>query len=744
MILWSARSGFAKRVVLSLALALGIHTLWPCVAPGLIEPALFVQPRDSFRITDRNGLALRLTRPDGEDRRWVRLEDISPRLIDAFLATEDADFYQHEGIDWSATLRGSVSFLTPGRRLSGGSTLSQQTVKLVYGRPRGLWDKPFEMVRALALEEHFTKREILEQYLNRVPFGDQIVGVARASEAYFGKAPSELSVGEAALLAGIPQAPSATEPRRHRDRAVRRQRFVLHRMRATGAISETVLQSELSRFPRIRHESTRPWHAPRFVERILAGGEARSQSELRTSLDRALHTEARQLTAAAVRQLRSRGVQNGAAVVLHNGTGEILAYVSAAAPRGAGASLDLLRARRQPGSSLKPFVYELLFERGGHPATWLDDISTPMTGAGGALFETQDYDGRERGPVLARFALASSLNLAAIDAARRAGSTRLAVRLEELGFDVGRAEDHGAGLALGGIDVSPMQLARATQTLARFGRRLEPTYAPGALRSGRRVMERNAAALAVDVLRDGDARRAAFGDDLEDIAGGPFGLKTGTSSAWHDAWASAFDERFSVVVWLGDPAGEAMNEVSGFEAAAPVAARILAAARARADLYAGPGKAGDAPPSEEALVCSLSGARPAQSCPAAHLERFSPGDSPTHVCDVHEANGDVRLPARYARWSAAMRRTQDRIRSDGEAPLRIAYPTEGAQLLIDTRRAPTIPLRAARGRDDVPAAFFVDGRAAERWVPTPGTHRITAAFEGERVSVEVHVRSTRR
>ncbi|MFK8002123.1 MAG: transglycosylase domain-containing protein [Polyangiales bacterium] len=742
--LWSTHSGFAKRVVLSLALALVIHTLWPYAAPGLIEPALFVQPRDSFRITDRQGLALRLTRPDGEDRRWVRLEDVSPRLIEAFLATEDADFYQHEGVDWSATLRGSVSFITPGRRLSGGSTLSQQTVKLVYGRPHGLWDKPFEMLRALALEEHFSKREILEQYINRVPFGDQIVGVARASEAYFGKAPSELSVGEAALLAGIPQAPSATEPRRHRERAIRRQRFVLHRMRATGAISETMLQSELARFPRIRDESTRPWHAPRFVERVLASGERRSESELRTSLDRALHAEARDLTAAAVRQLRSRGVQNGAAVVLHNGTGEVLAYVSAADPRGEGASLDLLRARRQPGSSLKPFVYELLFERGGHPATWLDDISTPMTGAGGALFETQDYDGRERGPVLARFALASSLNLAAIDAARRAGSTRLALRLGELGFDVGRAEDHGAGLALGGIDVSPMQLARATQTLARFGRRLEPVYAPGTLRSGRRVMERSAAALAVDVLRDGDARRAAFGRDLEDIAGGPFGLKTGTSSAWHDAWASAFDEHFSVVVWLGDPAGAAMNEVSGFEAAAPVAARILAAARVRADLYEGPGKAGDAPSSEEALVCSLSGARPNQSCPAAHLERFSPGGSPAHVCDVHEANGDVRLPARYARWSAAMRRTQDRIATSGAAPLRIAYPTQGAQLLIDARRPPTIPLRAARGRDDVSAEFFVDGRAVRRWVPTPGAHQITAVFEGQRVSVEVEVRSTRR
>lgn len=489
MILWSTRAGFARRVVLALILAMSSQAAWPYAAPRLIDAGRFVQPRDSFAITDRNGLALRLTRPDGEDRRWVRLEDVSPHLIDAILATEDAEFYVHEGIDWRATLRSSVSFITPGRRLSGGSTLSQQTIKLVYGRPHGLWDKPFEMVRALALEEHFSKREILEQYINRVPFGDQIVGVGRASEAYFGKTPRELSVGEAALLAGIPQAPSATEPRRHRERAVRRQRFVLHRMRAMGMITDLVLQGELAHFPRIQQESTRPWHAPRFVERVLASGEARTGRALQTSLDRVLHIEARQLTAAAVRQLRGRGVKNGAAVVLHNGTGEILAYVSAADPSGPGGSLDLLRARRQPGSSLKPFVYELLFERGGHPATWLDDISTPMTGADGALFETQDYDGRERGPVLARFALASSLNLAAIDAARRAGSTRVAQRLDELGFDVGRIEDHGAGLALGGIDVSPMQLARATQSLARFGRRLEPSHVRQGLRSGARVMD---------------------------------------------------------------------------------------------------------------------------------------------------------------------------------------------------------------------------------------------------------------
>ena len=423
------------------------HFAWAGLAPHLVDRTDFVQPASSLTITDRAGVPLRLTRPDGEDRRWVRLAEISPHLIDAFVAVEDARFAEHDGVDLLASGRALVSVFVPGMRLSGGSTLTQQTVKLTYGRPHGLWSKPLETLRALALEEVMSKDEILEQYLNRVPFGDRIVGVGRASEAYFGKPPSALSVGEAALLAGIPQAPSATEPRRHLPRALRRRSLVLARMLEIGRIDRAAHDDALQSEPRVLARPTRPWKAPRFVDAVLRahrrGDVVAEDGVVTTTLDVAMQRAAEELTRATVERLRPRGVRNAAALVVDNRDGAIRAYVGASDPEGPGGAIDLLRARRQPGSTLKPFVYELLFERGGTAATVLDDIARPMTGANGVIFEAEDYDGAERGPVRARQALSASLNLAALDLHRQRVQRGLRLRIA-LGHPHERAQ-HGVG-----------------------------------------------------------------------------------------------------------------------------------------------------------------------------------------------------------------------------------------------------------------------------------------------------------
>ena len=352
---------------------------WPFVRPHLVDRADFARTRDSLQVVDREGRALRLTRPEGEDRRWVELDTLPPHVAQAFLAIEDARFHEHSGVDLPSLARALLTWALPNRRLSGASTITQQTVKLVHGRPHGLWDKPLEILRALALEEELSKEAILESYLNRVPFGDRIVGVGRASEAYFGKPARELTVSEAALLAGIPQAPSATEPRRHRERAMRRRATVLARMRANGFIDQRTHDAALRTEPAIVDAPVRPWFAPRFVDRVLDAhrrGAVRAEGgTLGTSLDLALQEETRSALGDTVRRFQARGVTNGAALVLDPRSGEVLAYVGAALSDGPGGALDLLRAPRQPGSSLKPFVYELLFERGGSPATVLDDIA---------------------------------------------------------------------------------------------------------------------------------------------------------------------------------------------------------------------------------------------------------------------------------------------------------------------------------------------------------------------------------
>jgi penicillin-binding protein 1C len=726
----------ALALVALVALRLTPPSLW-------IDRARFARPHDAFEVLDRRGEVLRHARVAGVDRRWIALGDVSPDLVAAVIAAEDARFRAHDGVDGLATLRALAAGLRPWGRRSGASTITQQLVKLVYGRPLGPVSKLAEIARAAALERVFTKDEILEQYLNRVPFGDRIEGVARASEEYFGRPASALSLAEAALLAGVPQAPSATEPRRHLARALRRRAHVLGRMAALGMIDEPTWRSAAAEAPQIRAVPPRPDEAPRFVDAVVSryreGRAERGRDGLRTSLDLRLSRRTGEILSASVARFEARGVTNGAAVVVANATGEILAHVGAARRDGPGGSLDLPARRRQPGSALKPFAYGLFFERGGTAATVLDDVSLPRTGARGSSFDARDYDGRERGPVRARPALAGSLNLAALDVAGRVGQDALVARLRALGLHGVEVADHyGAAAVLGGLDVAPLDLAVAYVTLARGGTRVPLVYTPpsGAPLAGDPVMTPASAAVVRDVLEDARARADAFGADLTDLAGGRFALKTGTSSGWRDAWAAAFTDAVTVVVWLGDPEGRPLGAVSGFEAAAPAAARILAAAAA----------VEVAPPERSpvrlvpATVCAATGLRPGDRC--AHLveERFAPGTLPAEVCEAHDERGDLLLPPRYADWiqrthPPGIARAPLAVAAALEPPV-VREPRDGARWLVDPARGPTsVPLRASAGGAEIAdVRWEVDGvrLAGASWELAPGDHAFVAAWQGRR------------
>ncbi|AKF07657.1 transglycosylase domain-containing protein [Sandaracinus amylolyticus] len=744
----AARWRIARR---GLALAVGLAlAAWIGLPDPLIETSRFLHYEDSVEIADRHGAPLRFARSGASDRRWVPLASMSRDLIDAVVAVEDQRFWEHEGVDVRGTFRALVFNFVPGYRWSGASTITQQLVKLVYGRPHGVASKGVEIARALALERTFSKDEILEQYLNRLPYGNGIEGVERASQAYFGHSASELTLSEAALLAGIPQAPSATEPRRHLPRAMRRRALVLSRLEALGLRSAEEIAAARADEVRVVPTPPRPWRAARFVdvvqrERARGALIARGGS-LRTSLDLALQDRAEQLLEARVRELAPRGVENGAAIVIANASGEVLAYVGAArrghdAPGGA---LDLLRAPRQPGSTLKPFVYGLLFERGGTAASVLDDVATPMTGRAGVLYAPRDYDGTERGPVRARVALSSSLNLAALDAARRVGPDRVLARLEALGVrDVPSVEEVGAAAVLGGVDVRAVELAEAYVALARGGTRVPLRCVPGAIEEGTEVMPADAAAIVRDILADGRARAQAFGSDLHvESEGLEIALKTGTSTGFRDAWAAVFDDRVTVLVWLGDPDGGATRAVSGFEGAAPVAARLFAAAHAR---VASLGATVETSVREDvalqhASICAHTGLLAGARCHAVVTERFTAGTTPTRTCDAHAEDGALLLPPRYAEWIARVRPADVRVRtSEGStlvtAPV-VVHPRAGARMLADPRRGETrIPLRATIAgalADDV--EWEIDGAVWREptWPLRPGEHRFVARARGLR------------
>ncbi len=721
------------------------------VRGGLVDPARLARPDDAIRVVDRHGRALRQTRVNGIDRRWVALGDVAPILVDAFVATEDASFRSHRGVDVPAVFRAVVTNMVPWRRRSGASTITEQLVKLTYGR-RGpiVWVKTLEAARAIALERTLTKDQILEQYLNRVPYPDGVEGVARASEVYFGCAPRALTLAQAALIAGIPQAPTANDPRRHPDRARARRDAVLARMLATGVIDRVAYASAVATPLELTADAAHPYEAPRFVDRVLRQVRdhrlAPADGTLATTLDLDLQRDAERLLLGTLARFESRGAHNAAALVASSATGEVLAYVGAAdATDDRGGALDLLAAPRAPGSTLKPFVYELWFERGGTAATVVDDLPSPMTGARGESFEARDYDGHARGPVRARVALSSSLNLAALDVARRAGPDAIVQRLRDVGIHVpGRASDYGGAIVLGGLSVAPWDLAEAYVTLARDGEHIPLSVTPGEHTRPERVMRAAAAALTRDVLADASARRDGFGADLTDLApGGAFSLKTGTSSGWRDAWAVVFDDRYTVLVWIGDPAGVPMRTVSGFAAAAPAAARILAAARSRGRPDTAPAQVAESGALTESLVCARTGLRAGPRCTHVVRERFVPGTVPAAVCEAHDVHGHDVLAPRYAAWVDRTRPAGVTVGTGGAVTaVEIRSPGDGARLAIDPSRGDTVvPLRAtAPARGVVPAQWEVDGRSLPdgRWVASAGQHRIVAVWNGVR-SAEANV-----
>lgn len=661
-------------------------------------------------VTDRRGSVIQVVRAGVVDQRWVSLGAVSPNLVSALLAAEDQRFYSHRGVDLRASARAALDTALPWRRRTGASTLTQQVIKLTHGRPHGLWSKPLEVLRALALERVASKDEILVQYLNRVPFGHNVVGVARACEVYLGKGPGAVTVAEAALLAGLPQSPARLDPAVHLRRAVARRDRILRRMRSAGYIDEGALRAALAEAPRWSAQ-VHPRGAERFVEALLRAYPPPAAGRTwRGSLDGGLQRGAAALMAGAVARWRERGATNGAAVVLSNRTGEVLAYVGAADLAGPGGALDLLRAARQPGSTLKPFVYTLLFERGGTPSTVMADVRVPMRGARGETAEARDYDGLERGPVPAREALASSLNLAALDAATRVGAGAIIDRLRALGVSVpGEARRYGPGVVLGGLDVTPLALAQAYLALARQGSRVPLSWG---VRdddaAGRQVMGSAAAAMTWDVLSDEDTRARGFGRSLRELAPqAPFALKTGTSSRWRDAWCAAADRRFTVLVWLGDPAGAPMAGVSGFEAAAPTAVRLLSLARETLPRWRA-----WTPVAVEA---------PARERPAAALD------------------------ARYTAWIERARPSHLTVtHADAASAVSVVDPLPGRTLVLP-RAGGAIPLRATPCAAAESLRFVVDGVALAdpAWPAPEGAHAITACC-GRRCSAPVAVTVERR
>ncbi len=580
------------------------------------------------RVLDREGNVLGAF--VAADDSWsfpVALSDVSPRFLQAVIAVEDKRFYGHGGVDACALGRAAWSNLARGRTVSGASTLTMQTIRLLEPRRRTLWTKLAEAFRAWQLEDLHSKSDILAAYANLAPLGGNLVGVEAASRAYFGKRARDLTLAEAALLAGLPQAPARLRPDRYPERATARRNHVLDQMLACRAI--TPQEHDLAcREPVSVRRQPFPTEAPHLAQLVRQKWPA--EPTLRTTLDPRIQHVAETALREAVGALRAGGVTNGAVAVIENDSAAVRAMVGSCdfGSEDDDGQVNGATSPRSPGSALKPFTYALAFERGlCLPETILADVPASYTG-----YEPENYDHACRGAVTAREALATSLNIPAVRLLREVGHQPLHAFLKQLGFStLTRDADHyGLALTLGSVEVTLLDLTNAYAALARLGvyrpvRFLETEPAV----EGHRVLSEGAAYLVADVLYD-TARLG--GRPLWKSARGQVRMawKTGTSTGHRDAWTVAYTPRHTVGVWLGNFSGRPCRELIGVHAAAPVAARILDALEAAAPPAWFPMPQGV----EMRPLCAASGMPPGPHC-SATIQRL--GMATERQCGVHIA-----------------------------------------------------------------------------------------------------------
>ena len=514
-------------------------------------------------VRDRHGAALRVFPVEGG--RWrlaADLDAVDPRFVDALLAYEDGRFHHHPGVDPAAVVRAAIDAVRAGRIVSGASTLTMQTARLLEPRERTLGAKIVEMLRALQLELRLDKREILELYLTLAPYGGNLEGVRAASWAYFGREPEALTVDEIALLVALPQAPEARRPDLHPAAAVAARARVLDRLAAEGLVdASSAEESRTLPAPQRRPFPALAWHA--------AAAARDGSGDVRSTLDRSLQQRMRALAEQAL-PAAEPDVQHVVLVVEH-ATQAVRAAVGSASRQRPGGWIDLSDRARSPGSTLKPFIYGLAFDDGLATAdTRILDLPRRFDG-----YRPENFERTFNGDVSVAEALRHSLNVPAVLALDRVGAARFSAVLEQSGVATGlpgaATQGPGLAIALGGLGMSARDLAVLYGALGTDGRARPLRWREDApmAETGRVLLSAESAQEIVDILRRApqpDGRMpAGLADGAPEIA-----FKTGTSWGHRDAWAVGVAGGYTIVVWSGRADGVPRPGVTGREEALPI------------------------------------------------------------------------------------------------------------------------------------------------------------------------------
>lgn len=774
---WRRPAAALAALTCAATVALAAGRLWPA-APlrhGIpLSRALF----------DRHGELLRLTLAgDDRYRLWVPLKDIDPRLVQATLLHEDRHFFSHPGVNPAALARGAWSTYVAGGRRIGGSTLTMQLSRRLHRidsrTPAG---KAEQIARALWLEYRHSKRAILEAYLNLAPYGSNVEGVGAASLVYFRKPPGALTLPEALTLAVIPQSPGRRAPGTAGATLASARARLFERWVAEHPGDEN-LRPAIAAAVHARPRARLPFLAPHFVDATaptLPPGVLQ-----RTTLDLGQQRLLERHLAGFVARGRSRGISNAAALLVEWRSGEILASVGSVDHRDPeiDGQVNGTRARRSPGSALKPFVYGLAYDQGlVHPLTMVKD--TPSSFGG---YNPENFDGDFAGPLSARQALIRSRNIPAVQLAARLSDPTFHRFLRRAGIARLRSEaDYGLSLVLGAAEVTMEELVELYAMLARGGQLTRLRSTPGDPPSAEpaQLLSPEAAFLTLSSLeapRPGPP--ALRGDYLRDAL--RIAWKTGTSNGHRDAWSVGVYGPWVLAVWIGNFDGRPNRAFVGAEAAAPLMFEVLDSLRAREPLLARAASTARPPAVSRVEVCELSGQLPTPSCRRRAQTWFIPGRSPVGRCEIHrEVLIDLRTGRRtcdgadgpfvrrevYEFWPSDLlrlfrkagipRRTPP---PDGEscrlealaqagAPPSITSPQQGVEYAVRLagERAQTIPLLAIADADARELFWFVDDRLVGRarpgealpWHASPGSYVVRAVDDrGRAATAKLWVRA---
>jgi penicillin-binding protein 1C len=708
-----------KMLLLILAVLLAVIILMNITLALIPFPELdkFQTRSYGLIVQDRNGITLRvIPSNDGVKREWLGLDQIPAGVTRTFIRAEDRRFYFHPGVDVLSVAGSAWRNFRAGEIVSGASTITMQLARIIKPHSQGMKGKLIEAWDAVRLEAKLSKREILELWLNNIPFGSNIEGLGAMARNRFGLEADQLDDAHAAVLAVIPRRPSLYDPLYNEDASFQAaaqlaQRCNLH-------IDEETLQSVIAGIKHMSEEDRAPFHAPHFTGRVahqVQGDDGTSRRSIKSTLDLRIQNFAEHQLENELLQLSGNRVGTGAVLLIENATGNILAYVGSKSwfDEDTQGKIDGVQVLNQPGSCLKPFLFAMAMDSGMGPNEILPDLPSVFGSSEGYI--PSNFDRRFNGPIRMRIALASSLNIPAVYTLEQLGVNRFEQYLERLGFYSisEKMGTHGTGLALGNAEVSLEELVCA---FAAFPRRGIPAklqfYESLENDAAESIISSETAWIISDILSDKASRYPGFGPAPVFQLPFPVMFKTGTSNQFQNIWALAATEQYTIGVWMGNFSGETVVGTTGSAIPAQIAANILnqLASISQDDLASHSDHVGGSIPTGlvEQDICTLSGMLASLNCTGSAREWFPDNEIPG-LCTWHNNSGVV-YPPEYQSWIV------ERFRSAGtennqSAGIRI--PVSGSVFYID----PSFPASAQALRietygfkDD--ARIFVNGNFA--------------------------------